>query len=279
LNWVKAHALTTYFLLAFAGTWFTLLPVVLGQDGLGLFAFRVPTMPFAILMPFLGPTLAALVTTAFVDGKAGVRRLFQRYQIWRVGIRWYLTVLLGPIVLLVLGATLFFGNTPLTALLQRWPLFFTAYLANLPMVLLLGGPLGEEPGWRGFALPRLQQRYGALWGSLILGVLHGLWHLPLFFIAEAYAPFTWSGLLLFVLGVLFNAIIWTWVFNQTRGSLLMVTLLHAAVNASGGFVQPLLPTSAQVDWIPLVAYGGCALLIIVLTKGALAYRQADDAAA
>lgn len=265
-SWVQTHPLRTYFLLAFAGSWLTLLPVLLGKDGFGLFAFPVPTMPVAILMPFLGPTLAALVITALSEGQAGVGRLLRRYQIWRVGWQWYLLVLFGPPLLLLLGATALFGSTPLLALTQQWPRFFTDYLANLPFILILGGPLGEEPGWRGFALPRLQARYGALAGSLILGVLHGLWHLPLFFIAGAYAPFTIAGLLLFVLGVLFNAIIWTWIFNNTQGSLLLVTLLHAAVNGSGGFVQALIPATPTAEWIPLLAYGSLALLVIAFTN-------------
>ena len=271
---IASHPLLTFFILAFAGTWLTLLPVVLGQDGSGVLHYTVPTAPFYLLMLFLGPTLAALVTTALVDGKAGVGQLLRRYLAWRVGIQWYLLVLLGPIILLVLGATVLFGTTPLRELAHQWPLFFTVYLANLPIILVLGGPLGEEPGWRGFALPRLQQQYGALTGSLILGVLHGLWHLPLFFITETgYGPFTFTGLLLFVLPMIFNTLIWTWVFNHTKGSLLIVILLHTAFNASGGFVQPLLPASPQMEWLPWLAYGGFALLLIVLTKGTLSYRR------
>jgi uncharacterized protein len=137
--------------------------------------------------------------------------------------------------------------------------------------LLIGGILGEEPGWRGFALPRLQARYGALVGSLILGVLWSLWHLPLLLTPGGA---TWTGNLgLFVLLGLALAILHSWVYNGTRASLLAVMLLHAAINTSTRLILPNIPGLNRDDGnvLLVVVYGATALLLVALTKGRLAY--------
>jgi membrane protease YdiL (CAAX protease family) len=117
----------------------------------------------------------------------------------------------------------------------NWRLLFTWYL---PTLLLLQGTTqwAEEPGWRGFALPRLQERFGPVPGSLILGLLHGLWHLPLFVYTGgpvAQGPFDLSTFVLYtlLLGTVMT-IIWTWVYNNTGGSILLAVLLHSAFNAT-----------------------------------------------
>ena len=124
--------------------------------------------------------------TGITEGMIGIRRLLRRYVLWRVEFRWYLFVLLGlPAIelmgaIIVPGALASFDPTKLPALLISYVPFFV-------ITFLLGGPLGEEPGWRGFALLRLQPLHGPLIGSLILGVLWASWHLPLFWSG------VWSG--------------------------------------------------------------------------------------
>jgi membrane protease YdiL (CAAX protease family) len=273
---LTGYPLVAFFVLAFAGSWLIELPFILGQQGIGLFPYTLSTN-WLWLMPFTGPTMAALLMTAVLDGKAGVRALLRRLIQWRVGLRWYLLALFGPPLILLAGASGMFGIGPAEALIQHWPLIFSDYLAVVPIVLILGGPLGEEPGWRGFALPRLQRQYGALAGTLILGLLHGLWHAPLFLIAGAYAPFTLIAFVQFIVPVIVNAIIWTWVFNHTRASLLIMVLLHAAMNAASGLVGPLLPPAPILDWLPSIAYGVVALLLIAATRGQLGYQPAPEA--
>jgi len=158
--------------------------------------------------------------------------------------------------------------------------------------LLLGGPLGEEPGWRGFALPRLQRQAGPLWGTLILGMLWGLWHLPLY-LRPVYLAATGvqeagtsvAGLSVAFVGSLLAltalAVIFTWVFNHTRGSLLLMMLLAASLNTGGLFVTLSFPSLSQtlvfdtpalnliLDLVPLVP----ALLLIALTRGQLGYHH------
>ena len=139
--------------------------------------------------------------------------------------------------------------------------------------------LAEEPGWRGFALPRLQQRYGPLLGTIILGLLWGGWHLPLFLTSWALST---NGLEVceFILSALSIAIVITWVFNHTRGSLLIAILLHANVDAVGSTIALVglfpLQLMQKSGYLPeLIAFGTVALLLIVVTRGRLGYQRVD----
>jgi membrane protease YdiL (CAAX protease family) len=220
--------------------------------------------------------------TAAMSGKAGVRRLLRRCVLWRVGLRWYLIVLVGmPLSVLVCASVLLRG-APLIALVHRWPLIFTAYL---PFVLIISvvSILWEEMGWSGFALPHLQQRYHALGGSLLLGALWGLWHLPLLFVpGQGTGPRV--GLVTLIVAAVLELglltamfrIIMTWVFNNTRGSVLIAVLVHAmsdATNAASVFVAQLLPRSAFAGYFLgyclAIAIG--AVLLLIATRGRLTY--------
>ena len=164
--------------------------------------------------------------TGVTEGREGVGRLLRRFVLWRVGFRWYLFALVGIPVIVVLSVIVMPG------VLESFQ--GLGALAPLPLlgvfvyVLFLGGALGEEPGWRGFALPRLQSLHGPLVGSLILGPLWGLWHLPLFF--TPWNEPTVLNVVVYVLSTTSLAIIYTWAFNNTKGSLLIAILIHAAFN-------------------------------------------------
>src|SRR5215208_7451006 len=208
------HPLTFFFIIAFAGTWLVELPYVLSEDGAGLLPFRLPLPPgiMIALSVFLGPFLAAFIMAGITEGRAGIGRLLRRMVLWRVGIRWYLFALIGIPVIFVLSAIVL----QLGALASFQGLSSTmalGYLLTFAPMFLLGGPLGEEPGWRGFALPRLQSLHGPLLGSLILAPLWALWHLPLFFIPSGDSPLTMLNLGLFLISITFSTIIYTWVFN------------------------------------------------------------------
>ena len=176
-----------------------------------------------------GPLVAAVVVTAQESGRAGLRTLLGRIVRWRVAPIWYGVVILGPLLVQ-------FGAIVLHVMLGGQMPNFGALIGALPVLLvtavymLIFVALGEEVGWRGYALPALQARYSALLSSLILGVLWASWHLPLFF-----NPDTLYGNLPFVLFLAYLVpftILITWVFNSTGGSVLLVMLLHAFMNAS-----------------------------------------------
>ena len=146
---------------------------------------------------------------------------------------------------------------------------------------ILGGPLGEEPGWRGFALPRLQPLYGPLVGSIILGILWACWHLPLFW-SGVWTPPTIANIVMFILMITTLTIIMTWVFNNAKGSLLITMLMHASFNTfANKIVAPLFPAPILSEYglLPeLVGFGVVALVLIVVTRGRLGYQQEEEPA-
>jgi len=270
--------LLAFFILAFAGAWMSWLPLVLSKNGLGLLPFTLTTgwiYALEVLSSLTGPTLAAFLVTGAIAGKQGIKDLLRRYVQRRGYRRWFLLIILGSPILVILAAVLasrFGGIHNSTLLTQRWSQLVTMYL---PIVALNipGGPLGEEPGWRGLALPHLQRRYGALVATLILGVLWGLWHLPLFLVKGVDGPFTLAGFGLFLLGVITFAIFLTWELKNTGGSLLIDFVLHATFNTNSSLVVLLSPIFPLLSWNLYLVYIGCALLVLILTKGRLSYKS------
>jgi membrane protease YdiL (CAAX protease family) len=173
--------------------------------------------------------VAAIVVTALEGGRAGLRSLLGRVVRWRVAPVWYAVAILGPLVLTL-------GAVALHVVLGGQPPSIGLLIGALPTLVIyivymtLTVALGEEVGWRGYALPALQARYSALLASLILGVLWALWHLPQFFNPDTLysnLPFV-----LFLAYIVPFAVLITWVFNSVGGSVLMAILMHALMNAS-----------------------------------------------
>jgi uncharacterized protein len=147
------HPLLFYVLIAYLGTWIVWLPFLLSADGLGIMSFSSPLPLIVIggLGTFTGPALGAFVMTGITEGREGVRRLLHKIVLWRVGLRWYLFTFLGFPVILTLGTILVPGNLASFEPMDPLPLLGSFLLFFIYPALLIGGPLGEEPGWRGFA--------------------------------------------------------------------------------------------------------------------------------
>jgi membrane protease YdiL (CAAX protease family) len=183
----------------------------------------------------LSASLAGIILAAIEGRKGGVKELLRRALIWRVGLGWWVFVLLFPALLAVV--TLY--SAPLFgAPSVDWSAVPPIYnLLPMLLMLILFAGLGEEFGWRGFALPRLQKRYSALVSGLFVGLLWWLWHLPLFFIEGVgqYRMAQEFGFLPAFLGygvlVISAAVTHTWLFNNTRGSVLLVAVYHGSMNA------------------------------------------------
>jgi uncharacterized protein len=226
-----------FVILTFVVTWSFWLPITLAtRDAFDLGAVE----PVFWFTGGLGPTLAA-VAVLYLRGRwPAVRELLRRVLVWRVGALWYVTAALLPVVLIVAAFGLhraLGGPEPDGTNLRLWYLFIPALLVSIPF-----GPLSEEFGWRGYWLPALQRDRGPVIASLVIGVVWGVWHLPLFFmrdVPQADTPF-----FLFVVHGVALSILFTWVFNRARGSLLLMVLLHASINASFW----LIPTPATRDF-------------------------------
>ena len=233
-NLLRRHPLTAFFVLAYGLTWLLWAPMVLG----GIPAFS-PTrhVPSLAALPgvAIGVTGTAFLMTWITQGRAGVRRLLERVMCSDVDRRWYLVaLLLIPLAEILLTAAVT-GPAVLRALtpsaLVVYPAAFSTHF--------IFGPFFEESGWRGFALPRMQHRFGPLRGSLLLGLLWGGWHfflyVPGWIGGGAAAAAMNAGL--FVAFTVTVSVVFTWLSNNTRASLLLAMLLHGSINGTATYVQ------------------------------------------
>jgi membrane protease YdiL (CAAX protease family) len=277
------HPLVSFFVMAYAFSWIVWAPWVLGEDGAGLLPINISQTASGYLNAtsiLAGPTLAAFIMTATTEGREGVRRLLGRYVLWRVGLRWHLFALLGIPLIMVLGTMVYSMELPNLGALGG-PSYLLSYLGYFALVTLLGGPLLEEGGWRGFALPRMERLHGPLLASLILGVLWALWHLPEFLVPSWAASSGGGGVLgitLFTLTAITFTIVITWVFNNTRASLLLAILVHSSIDTFGGTLAAIFPAKAVTSPFPyLISFGAVAVVLIVLTRGRLDYQRLAEA--
>jgi membrane protease YdiL (CAAX protease family) len=238
---MSGRHLTAYFVLAFALSWIVEFALIAGQAG-----WIDPPLPFSLhYLAGYGPALAAILITGLGAGRKGLSDLFGRVLKWRVGWRWLVVSALFPVALFGLGflaARAFTGEWP--AVRDLGQVNYLPYLGAgaLPFWFLTYG-LGEEIGWRGFALPRLQRSRTAASATLILGLLWALWHTPAFFYLDSYERLGLVMLPAFAVSVLCGAVVYTWLYNSTGGSVLMTALFHAVFNflsaseAGQGIVQ------------------------------------------
>lgn len=277
------YPLISYSILAYVFSWLAWLPFVLSKDGAGFLSYRSPINgDLSLYIAGFGPALAAFVMTGLSEGKAGIRHLIQRILRWRVGLGWYLFALVGLPVILTLGTMIVPSNVAVLSWINRLALLRGYVPFLIYPVLLVGGPLGEEPGWRGFALPRLQRRYGPLVGTIILALVWAFWHVPVWLTAwRASRMQNMSNVILFVLFISLWTFVFTWVFNNTRGSLLMAILLHASGDAfPNAILGQIFPASVAVTngvnvgyYGLVIGYAVLTLLIVIVTKGSLSYER------
>lgn len=259
---MKQPPLLSFFVLALGFSWavaFLLIATTRGWFGLHL--------PFALhYLSAYGPLLAAFIVARAERGPAGPQDLLRRMVAWRVGWRWWLIGAGSPFILFAVSAAL------ARAAGRPWPdlwvlgqvNFLPALGAGAWVLWVLTSGFGEETGWRGFALPRLQRGRSALSATLILWIFWILWHLPAFFYLPTYTQLGLANFPGFALGVLAGAILFTWLYNSTRGSILMVALWHGGFN----FVSapPGLPVAMSVTMSVLVMVW--AVFVVLLVKPA-----------
>lgn len=191
------------------------------------------------------PNIAALSLTLIAYGRAAVRELVGGWLKWRVAVGWYIAALSPLIVGVVTGAVYSLGGGASPGPTLDLP---PVVLAGFLIFDALLGPVGEELGWRGFMLPRLQQRFSALTSSLIVGLVWACWHIPFNFLPESTGLGIGLPFWLFTVIVVIYSVIMTWSYNNTGGSLLLASLFHLASNHAATIVI------AVLGLIPLEAY-------------------------
>lgn len=254
-TFVQRNAVSLFFVLAFVLTWAVQIPIVL--DARGMLPFHIPGIFQLVQGPM--PGIAALILAALASGKAGVKDLLRRVVRWRVGAKWYIFAVFGTAALYFCAlalSTLLGAPAPYVPSLSL--LLFGVFLLRMTIYLVFNW---EDLGWRGFAFTRMQATQSALKASLILGVVEGLFHVPLFFAPtsdQAASPF-WAFLLWSVAGV----IVINWLFNNTRGSVLLAMLMHAAANTWTDIVP--FPANSALPWVMVgLLYTALAIVIVVV---------------
>ena len=255
-------------MLAYAGSWVVWSPWWLSQSGVGLLPYELPFAAVAVIKQlgfFAGPFAAAYVMTRVTEGHNGIRRFWARIVRWRVHPMWYVLALLVVPAAMRIGY--FLDPEPPSTMDAVSPLLI-GLLAGTFLISLLGGPLQEEPGWRGFALPRLQQRQHPLSAALVLGMLHCLWHAPLWLTDEwdtaRHDPSQYLAYLLLVVSMSF---VMSWLANGTRGSMLLVILGHNGVN----WGITLTGSDTVNNWPAAIGLATLAIITVTVTHGRLGY--------
>jgi membrane protease YdiL (CAAX protease family) len=239
----------TFFAWTFLASWLIWIPLVASRYDLGPFAIAEGTSNLVHLLGVLMPATVAIVLTARSEGRLGVGRLLGRLRIWRVGWRWWAAAVVAPPGLAVaigLGWNLAGGSPPVQPVDD-----LAVGLLAVNAVFLLIASLGEEIGWRGVALPGLEQRGTALRASLVLGLLWATWHLPFWMLQDATDQFGVGYLVLNVLFIVAGTVYITWFFNHTRFSILLPVAFHVVFNI------------VNVAWLPVTAVIGPFVLLIV----------------
>ena len=260
-------AIVTFFVLAFLWSWGIGLLAELCKDQSVVLATTL-----AVVAGF-GPSLAGLTVVALFSNTKDLSAWFRGCLNWHIGARWLaLAFLLPPAAMLcALGIHVFLGGTfPELPGAEKLPLV----IANFPLVLLIGGPLGEEFGWRGYALPALARKLRWRWASILIGSFWGLWHLPLFYIANSAQSHMPMGL--FMLNIIAGSVLFGRLAEGTQGSVISALLLHTSLNAWAGILR-IIPTSETARPYALVT-GLLLLAALVLLRLPQSRRSATPAA-
>ncbi len=258
---IGRHQVPVYVLLAFLWSWAWWIPATLAFTG--KLALSVSWLSL-LMIGGPGPTISAVVLTCALEGVEGLKNLLRKFLIWRLHFGWYVYALFAPSVLLVCAIAIYTlrGGSLGRIDWARWPMLFTAIALALPF-----GPVAEELGWRGYLLPRLQRRYSPLLSSIMLGAIWMLWHTPLFWLpggAAISGPAVTVAAVLWYLAYLIGwSSLFTWMYNNTRGSVLLAVLLHGSLNA--GSVLRVFPDLPFATWRSLLF-----LTIIPLAAGVVA---------
>ncbi len=258
----RRHPLAAFVGLTFAISWGIWLALIVS-------ATSITTPAGAVLNAWAiaGPSIGAIVVAGML-GRTGVRDLVAGLSPARSSTGWVVTALALPLVMVAIAILIAVALLGAAA-----PTFSVALVGIIAVefvrILIVGGPLGEEIGWRGFALPRLQATRTAFDASVLLGVLWGLWHIPLYFVAgtgqfETLAAgtdpaFAIGGFVGWTIGL---SVLFTWLFNGSRGSLLVVILFHAAVNLAV-FLPAQLGTTGLVSLLNVAVTWIVALIVTV----------------
>lgn len=249
------RAIVPFFVTTFAITWLLQLPALLVLYG--ILPGPIDRFMLPVGLGGLGPLLAAVLVLRFEPNRVGIRSLFRPISVGHIGAAWYPLALLLPGVILGVSTVMYWllGGSGV-----QW-LYPPTNVERIVAMFVF--PIGEELGWRGLAMPRMQRRYGSLIASLVIGSIWGLWHVPMFLLAGITASSTLALMLPFCLA---GTLVFTWIYNRTRGSLLIAVLMHMGAHLNNS--HQALPSNVTPLALHTAAYCIVALLLLLLDRAA-----------
>lgn len=272
---IHRHPVLAFIALAYVWSW-TFWTLVLVTTNSNSEEVAILTVPLIMLGAF-GPSIAAIIVTLKILGRTGARELLHKLILWRVGVRWYLIAFFAAPIFVGAGLAIYssIGGETGDMSMSAWPLAFVFFVSAIPT-----GALAEELGWRGFLLPQLRKNNGAMVTSLIVGVVWFFWHIPLFWgptgTTVSGQPVTLQALAGYFGFVVSISFIFTWLHENTNGSVLLAVLFHASLNAgipflffpdisltAGGSLSEALRSATHLATIPI----GIAITLILVTYG------------
>lgn len=221
-------SLLLFFFFSYFISWIIWLPLYLPKFGINV----LPIFPFHHAFGAIGPVSGAFIVSKIDQGASGVKNLLSRVFMWKVNSIWYIIALISPFILLALSIlTKYFISSELKltgiGISKEFPNFgFVSFF--LYNIISFG--FGEEIGWRGFALPKLQKHLNAFTSTVILTLGWAIWHIPLFFYRPGYVEMGFFSIIGWVISLFTGAILLTWLFNSTRGSILIVAIFHGTID-------------------------------------------------
>jgi membrane protease YdiL (CAAX protease family) len=269
---IKRHPVWTYFVMVFAISWSAVL-IVVGPAGIPLATdVSEELLLFVILAMLLGPSIAGILLTGLISGKAGFRELLSRLLSWRVDIRWYVVALLtAPLLMTIVLLTLSLLSPKFLPIILVSDDRASLLLSGIVVGLVVG--IFEELGWTGFAIPQLMRRHGILYTGLIVGLLWGAWHFILFWESDSFsAAFPFALLLVRLFSWLpAYRVLMVWVYDRTE-NLLVAMLMHASLVASQ-FTLSSVTLSGTDVFYHTAAWAATLWVVIVIVKVGHSKRQ------
>ncbi len=224
---------------------------------------RLPPFPFfvAYILAAWSPNISAIIVLGLViRDKSSIRKLLEGWTKWRVSVAWYLAALL-PVAVGIISVGIYYltgGTVP------SFPGSASTYLMGLVMCTITGAT-GEELGWRGFALPRIQSKYGALSSSILLGLIWAGWHIPYWPIPGWFPKMRSIPFLAFALQSIAKSVIMTWIYNNTKGSVLIASIFHLVLNYSLFLgILPSSPLPVEPIIISTITWLGFAIMVVIV---------------
>jgi len=265
-SFIKKHQVVLFFIFAIVVSSIFAIPLLLS-----IYKVIPVELPGVLgLIAALGSSIAAVIVASLSDGKTELRKLWGGLKKWRVHPLWYLFAIFSntAMILLAMGLFALFGGS-FPSISEKLP-----QLLPIAVFLTIQAGLGEEIGWRGFATPKLQERFSGLAAIFIVSGVWLVWHIPLFFVPGGLQANIWNkigflpAVAFYGVNLIAQSILYTWSYNSTGGSVLMPIFLHGSLNWSAWFLS--MNDIQSIGMIPIVLFliiEVVVAIIIVIVSG------------